>query len=104
MIRAHIILYFGDGGGKPGTIITFFPWANADQGRIGDGQVGITSYVVPVGSLDFWVNRLAKFNIAFKKAERFGETSIYNSMTHMAYISKLLNVQQVNKTIGHLAK
>ena len=22
-------LYFGDGGGKPGTIITFFPWADA---------------------------------------------------------------------------
>ena len=32
-------LYFGNEGGKPGTIITFFPWAGAQQGVIGDGQV-----------------------------------------------------------------
>ena len=47
-------LYFGDEGGKPGTIITFFPWAGARQGTIGDGQVGVTSYVVPKGAMDFW--------------------------------------------------
>jgi glyoxalase family protein len=34
-------LYFGNEGGKPGTIITFFPWAGARQGIIGDGQVGV---------------------------------------------------------------
>lgn len=66
-------LYFGDEGGKPGTIITFFPWANARQGKIGDGQVGVTSYVVPVGAMAFWEKRLAKFNISFTKTERFGE-------------------------------
>ena len=42
-------LYFGNEGGKPGTIITFFPWPGADQGKIGGGQVGVTSYVVPRG-------------------------------------------------------
>lgn len=67
-------LYFGNEGGKPGTIITFFPWANAYKGVIGDGQVGVTSYVVPVGSMDFWVERLEKFNIPYNKSERFGET------------------------------
>lgn len=66
-------LYFGDEGGKPGTIITFFPWPNAYQGRIGDGQVGVTTYVVPEGALPFWANRLATFSIQFRKAERFGE-------------------------------
>lgn len=66
-------LYFGDEGGKPGTIITFFPWAGARQGTIGDGQVGVTSYVVPKGALEFWENRLAKFKIPFTKMERFGE-------------------------------
>ncbi|MEN0645106.1 ring-cleaving dioxygenase [Alkalicoccobacillus gibsonii] len=67
-------LYFGNEGGKPGTIITFFPWANAYKGVIGDGQVGVTSYVVPVGSMVFWVERLEKFNIPYNKSERFGET------------------------------
>jgi glyoxalase family protein len=66
-------LYFGDEGGKPGTIITFFPWAGARQGTIGDGQVGVTSYVVPKGAIEFWENRLAKFKVPFTKMERFGE-------------------------------
>jgi glyoxalase family protein len=66
-------LYFGDEGGKPGTIITFFPWTNAYQGKIGDGQVGVTSYVVPKGAFGFWEQRLTKFNVAFTKTERFGE-------------------------------
>jgi glyoxalase family protein len=66
-------LYFGDEGGKPGTIITFFPWANAYPGKIGDGQVGVTSYVVPKGALGFWEERLEKFTIPFTKKNRFGE-------------------------------
>ncbi|MBE5098573.1 ring-cleaving dioxygenase [Priestia aryabhattai] len=66
-------LYFGNEGGKPGTIITFFPWANARQGKIGDGQVGVTSYVVPKGAMGFWEQRLAKFGVTATKMERFGE-------------------------------
>lgn len=67
-------LYFGNDGGKPGSIITFFPWPNAYKGRIGDGQVGVTTYVVPVGSLEFWKNRLEKFDVEYSVLERFGET------------------------------
>lgn len=66
-------LYFGNDGGKPGTIITFFPWANAQQGQIGDGQVGVTAYAIPQGSLAFWKQRLAKFNVQYTEMERFGE-------------------------------
>ncbi len=66
-------LYFGDEEGKPGTIITFFPWTRAKQGKIGDGQVGITSYVVPKGAFGFWEKRLERFQIPFSKVERFGE-------------------------------
>ena len=75
-------LYFGDEGGNPGTIITFFPWAGARQGVIGDGQVGVTSYVVPIGALSFWEKRLAKFNISFTKTERFGEEYLAFSDPH----------------------
>lgn len=69
-------LYFGNEGGKPGTIITFFPWANAYKGQIGDGQVGVTTYVVPVGALDFWKNRLTKFDIEYTETTRFGENYV----------------------------
>ncbi len=66
-------LYFGNEGGKPGTIITFFPWVGARQGKIGGGQVGVTSYVVSKGAMKFWEQRLEKFNISFSKSERFNE-------------------------------
>ncbi len=66
-------LYFGNEGGKPGSIITFFPWANAYQGQIGDGQVGVTTYVVPTGAFEFWENRLSKFDVDFTVTERFDE-------------------------------
>ena len=67
-------LYFGNEGGSPGTIITFFPWEHSHKGRIGGGQVGVTTYVVPEHSLDFWEERLTKFHVDVTRAERFSET------------------------------
>ncbi|NHN32100.1 ring-cleaving dioxygenase [Paenibacillus agricola] len=67
-------LYFGDGQGSPGTIITFFPYAGSRKGRIGGGQVGITTYAVPAGTLGFWEERLNSFGISFTKSERFSQT------------------------------
>lgn len=69
-------LYFGNNEGKPGTIITFFPWANAFQGEIGDGQVGVTSYAIPRGVLEFWKDRFKKFKISYTMERRFSEESI----------------------------
>lgn len=69
-------LYFGDDGGKPGTIITFFPWAGAAQGKIGGGQVGVTTFAIPVGTLSYWENRLTKFAVNYEKTSRFGETNL----------------------------
>lgn len=66
-------LYFGNETGQPGTVITFFPWAKQLKGRIGTGQVGVTSYIVPKGSIKFWENRLKKFGIEFRSSVRFGE-------------------------------
>jgi glyoxalase family protein len=51
-------LYYGDGAGSPGTILTFFVWEGARQGRHGNSQVTETSFAVPQGSLPFWRDRL----------------------------------------------
>ncbi|MEH7086138.1 ring-cleaving dioxygenase [Neobacillus drentensis] len=67
-------LYFGNEIGKPGTVITFFPWPKQLKGRIGTGQVGVTSYIIPKGSFQFWKKRLQKFNIEFTSSIRFGES------------------------------
>lgn len=66
-------LYFGNEAGSPGTIITFFPSPGSPKGQIGGGQVGITTYIVPQGSLGFWENRLMNFGITVKKVNRFQE-------------------------------
>jgi len=66
-------LYFGNEIGSPGTIITFFPWENSRKGKIGGGQVGITTYVVPAGAFGFWKERLTKLNVDFAQTSRFGE-------------------------------
>lgn len=67
-------LYFGDEHGSPGTIITFFPWATGRKGRIGGGQVGVTTYAVPAGSLGFWEQRLADYRIPVTKVTRISES------------------------------
>ncbi|MFD2330515.1 ring-cleaving dioxygenase [Cohnella sp. GCM10020058] len=69
-------LYFGDKDGSPGTIITFFPHPGSRKGKVGGGQVGVTTYVVPAGALAFWEERLAGFGISFEKTSRFGENFV----------------------------
>lgn len=67
-------LYFGNEQGAPGTIITFFPWANGRKGRIGGGQVGVTTYAIPAGSMAFWEQRLAAYKIPVTHATRISES------------------------------
>jgi glyoxalase family protein len=62
-------LYYGDGQGHPGTILTFFPWPNAMRGRIGTGQVTVTSFAVPEGSLQFWEKYLDQRRLNCKREQ-----------------------------------
>jgi len=71
-------LYYGDEEGKPGTIMTFFPYKGLTRGRHGKGQLTTTSFSIPQNSIGYWTERLKKFGIAFKEPqERFGEAFIY---------------------------
>ena len=68
-------LYYGDAAGNPGTIMTFFSWPRAPRGRIGTGQVSVTSFSVPEESLGYWTERLVEHGVRFAKPERrFEET------------------------------
>ncbi len=59
-------LYYGDGIGRPGTIMTFFPWPGAPKGRKGTGQLTTTSFAIPEGAIDFWMGRLKERQVGFK--------------------------------------
>ncbi len=58
-------LYYGDATGRPGSILTFFPWPSARRGRVGVGQVAETQLAVPTASLAFWIQRLTEHQVAF---------------------------------------
>ncbi len=59
--------YFGDEAGRPGSILTFFPWPGAIAGRHGSGQAAAVSFSVP--TLDGWEDRLPRS----KAEQRFGQ-------------------------------
>lgn len=63
-------LYFGDELGRPGSILTFFPWPDGRRGRQGTGQVGAVSLAIPPASLGFWVERLVQHGVKFDGPER----------------------------------
>ncbi|MFZ5673128.1 MAG: ring-cleaving dioxygenase [Pseudomonadota bacterium] len=66
--------YYGDETGRPGTILTFFPWEGAPAGRRGVGETEETAFRVPQGSLSYWAQRLQDKGIKFETPEkRFGE-------------------------------
>ena len=74
-------LYYGDGSGSPGTLMTFFAWMPPPmvtaRGRQGTGQVTAVAFSIPVSSLGFWIDRLAAAALDFDgPEERFGETVI----------------------------
>jgi glyoxalase family protein len=71
--------YYGDERGTPGTIWTTFPYKGwgVPVGRKGAGQIEVTSFSVPAGSLDFWRKRLAELGVPVREQPpRFGEESI----------------------------
>jgi glyoxalase family protein len=70
-------LYYGDSAGSPGTILTFFPFADAGPGRAGPGMAAAYAYAVPKGRFDGWMEELALEAVDFAgPVERFGERVI----------------------------
>jgi glyoxalase family protein len=70
-------LYYGNESGAPGTILTFFPFADAGPGRAGAGMAAAYAYAVPKGGFDSWMERLAEDAIDFLgPKERFGQRVI----------------------------
>lgn len=58
-------LYFGDEKGRPGTILTFFPWPGAHRGRRGTGQATAALFSIPERSMGFWTERLTSHGVPF---------------------------------------
>ncbi len=67
-------LFYADAEGHPGSDLTFFPWSQMAPSRDGYGLSTEVSLAVPPGSLQFWNERLERYQTPLGKAEvRFGE-------------------------------
>jgi glyoxalase family protein len=70
-------LFYADHGGTPGTSMTFFPYPDARDGRPGTGQATTVAFLIPEGSVEFWVDRLAAEGVdAGDPFERFGDAVV----------------------------
>jgi glyoxalase family protein len=56
-------LYYGDQSGRPGSLLTFFPWKDAPSGRRGTGQATTTSFSVPESSIGWWKRHLEALSV-----------------------------------------
>ncbi len=77
----HLVyhFYYGDERGTPGTVWTTFPYRGhgVPVGTKGAGQITVTSFSVPAGSLGSWKKRLQERGVAVQDTPpRFGEQSI----------------------------
>lgn len=69
--------YYGDETGRPGTILTFFPWPDALPGHPGAGQATVVAFAIPDAAVDAWAGYLADRAVPFEgPAERGGERVI----------------------------
>ena len=67
-------LYYGDHTGSAGTILTFFPFAEAGPGRAGPGMASAYAYAIPTGEFDTMIDELSEGD-SFLPAltQRFGQ-------------------------------
>src|SRR5690349_8000678 len=66
-------LFYADAEGRPGTDLTFFPWAHLAPSRPGHGLSTEVALAIPAGSLSYWTSRLAHYGVATSAVEsRFG--------------------------------
>ena len=70
-------LFYADAEGRPGTDLTFFPWAHMAPPLDGHGRAMEVSLEVPAGSVEYWGARLERYGTHVKGVEtRFGDKTL----------------------------
>lgn len=70
-------LYYGDATGAPGSVMTYFPFPDIGRRAAGSGEVGVTRFAAPRGSLGYWKDRLAARGVSgLVPGETFGSPSL----------------------------
>jgi glyoxalase family protein len=71
-------LYYGDEIGRPGSVMTYFPFPRMHKGRPGTGEISQTVFAIPQGALPFWKERLSRCGVTgLQESESFGEKRLH---------------------------
>jgi glyoxalase family protein len=67
-------LFYADAEGRPGSDLTFFPWAEMAAPRAGYGLAMEVDLEIPQGSVTFWAERLQRYGTTVGAPQtRFGQ-------------------------------
>ena len=68
-------LFYGDGAGTPGSLVSFLVWEDGARGRVGHGQVAEIALAIPKAAIGDWLTRALSRQIPVEGPSRaFGET------------------------------
>lgn len=83
--------YFGDRVGKPGSILTFFPWPDARRGRQGAGQVAVTSFAILPSAVGYWIDRFIEKRVEFSQpVSRYEDERVIAFKDHDGFMGELV--------------
>jgi glyoxalase family protein len=69
-------LYYGDGQGSPGTLLTHFPHPMAARARHGGSEITDTGLAVPRGTLAWWRDHLLAQKIDVREGTTFSQGTL----------------------------
>lgn len=72
-------LFYGDGAGSPGSLLTFFAWPDGAGGRRGHGQAVEVGLAVPLDAIGYWTARLIEHGV------KFSGPTVAGSATHLGF-------------------
>ena len=93
-------LYYGDGHGTPGSVMTYFPFPNIGSGRRGTGEVGHHDLSVPEGTLGYWTEPLAGGQACAECAPT--SPSVHERCASPARMATALRWSRIRPTRAHL--
>jgi catechol 2,3-dioxygenase-like lactoylglutathione lyase family enzyme len=93
-------LYYGDDLGRPGSLLTFFPWTAGRPGRQGTGQTNGVGLAVPPASLGFWIERLLSRGVKYEGPARRFEEQVLAFADPDGLLLELIATPRVNQVQG----
>jgi glyoxalase family protein len=93
-------LYYGDDLGRPGSLLTFFPWTAGRPGRQGTGQTNGVGLAVPPASLGFWIERLLSRGVKYEGPTRRFEEQVLAFADPDGLLLELIATPRVHQVQG----